>query len=169
MMMKNNSFALYQRGATLMVGLIILVITTLMVISGFTLSGGNLAVVGNVQHRNEAIAAANMVIEQTIDLNLIAIDPANYPDTVMIDIDQDNVDDYVVTINQPICLKGTAIPVPLETSYGVNSQITSASDYQTLWEINVVAQNVATGASVTARQGINKRLSLAEAFFAACI
>lgn len=157
-----------QRGATLIVGLIMLTVITLLTISGFTMSGGNLQAVGNMQHRNEAIAAANMAIEQTININFSTIDPANYPSAVNIDIDQDNTADYVVNINQPICLKDSPAPVNLGSLSGVNSNVTNSSDFLTLWEINVTAQNLATGTSVTAKQGINKRLTQAEYLLSTC-
>ena len=48
-----------QRGITLFVGLIMLVLITLMVTSAFTLSTSNLKSVGNMQARDEAIAAAD--------------------------------------------------------------------------------------------------------------
>ena len=166
--MINYSFALYQRGATLMVGLIMLVVITLMVISSFTLSGGNLTAVGNVQHRNEAIAAANFAIEQTININFAAIDPANYPSILNVDIDQDNTDDYIVNINLPICLKAGPAPVNVGALSGVNSNVQNSGDFLTLWEINVTAQNLATGASVVAKQGINKRMTQAEYLLSTC-
>ena len=55
-----------QEGATLVVGLIVLVTITLLMVSAFSLSGGNLKAVSNMQYRNEAIAAANMGIEQSL-------------------------------------------------------------------------------------------------------
>lgn len=67
--MKNMKNLYKQQGATLVVGLIMLVMTTLLTVSAFTLSGNNLKAVGNMQYKNEAIAAANMAIEQTIGLN----------------------------------------------------------------------------------------------------
>ena len=166
--MKNITSTAAQRGATLVVGLIMLTVITLLTISAFTMSGGNLQAVGNMQHRNEAIAAANMAIEQTININFSTIDPANYPSTVNIDIDQDNTTDYVVNINQPICLKYSPAPVNLGSLSGVNSNVTNSSDFLTLWEINVTAQNLATGASVIAKQGINKRLTQAEYLLSTC-
>ncbi len=46
-----------QRGATLIVALIMLAIITLVVIGGFTLSTSNLKSVGNMLVREEAVAA----------------------------------------------------------------------------------------------------------------
>jgi Tfp pilus assembly protein PilX len=55
-----------QRGVTLVIGLIMLVLITLMVISAFMLSNTNLKAVGNMQFRDEAIAAANVAIERSL-------------------------------------------------------------------------------------------------------
>jgi len=166
--MKNQHTLSRQSGATLVVGLIMLVSITLLMISAFSLSGGNLKAVSNMQFRNEAIAAANMGIEQTININFVAIDPANYPETIDIDIDQNNTTDYVVSIKAPLCIKATLAPVnPLALS-GINSNVTNSSDYLTLWEIEATAQNQATGASVVAKQGINKQLTQSEYLLSTC-
>ncbi len=166
--MKCQSDFSEQTGATLVVGLIMLVAITLLMISAFSLSGGNLKAVGNMQFRNEAIAAANIVIEQTINLNFAALDPADYPAAVDVDIDQDDTADYVVTIKMPLCLKATPAPVNLDSLSGVNSNVTNSSDYLTLWEIEATAQNQATGASVVAKQGISKQLTLSEYLMSSC-
>ena len=166
--MKNQHILSRQSGATLVVGLIMLVSITLLMISAFSLSGGNLKAVSNMQFRNEAIAAANMAIEQTININFVAIDPANYPETIDIDIDQNNTTDYIVSIKAPLCIKATLAPVnPLALS-GINSNVTNSSDYLTLWEIEATAQNQATGASVVAKQGISKQLTQSEYLLSAC-
>lgn len=157
-----------QTGATLVVGLIMLVAITLLMISAFSLSGGNLKAVGNMQFRNEAIAAANMAIEQTININFVAINPADYPTTVDIDIDQDDTTDYVVTLKVPLCLKATLAPANVAALSGVNSTITNSSNYLTLWEIEAVAQNGATGASVVAKQGIAKEMTQSEYLLSSC-
>lgn len=157
-----------QTGATLVVGLIMLVAITLLMISAFSLSGGNLKAVGNMQFRNEAIAAANMAIEQTININFVAIDPANYPTTVDIDIDQDDTTDYVVTLKAPLCLKATLASANVAALSGVNSTITNSSNYLTLWEIEAAAQSGATGASVVAKQGIAKEMTQSEYLLSSC-
>ena len=67
--MKHGGDFSKQNGATLVVGLIMLVAITMMMLSAFSLSGGNLKAAGNMQFRNEAIAAARIAIEQTININ----------------------------------------------------------------------------------------------------
>jgi|CXWL01.1.fsa_nt_gi stage V sporulation protein SpoVS len=166
--MRNECVLSKQSGATLIVGLIMLVAITLLMVSAFTLSGGNLKVVGNMQYRNEAIAAANIAIEQTININFALIDPANYPATVDIDIDHDNTIDYVVSVKLPICLRATlAPPDPLALS-GVLANVTNSSNYLTLWEIEATVQNQATGALVVAKQGISKQMTPGEYLLSAC-
>lgn len=166
--MRKEYFFLRQKGATLVVGLIILVAITLLMLSAFSLSGGNLKAVSNMQYRNEAIAAANMVIEQTININFAAINPADYPMSIDIDIDQDNTTDYVVSVKAPLCIKATLAPVNTLALSGINSNITNSSDYLTLWEIEATALNQATGASAVAKQGIGKQMTQSEYLLSSC-
>ena len=76
--------------------------------------------------------------------------------------------DYVVTIKAPLCLKATLAPISVDSLSGVNSNVTNPSDYLTLWEIEATAQNQATGASVVAKQGISKQLTLSEYLLSSC-
>lgn len=55
-----------QRGATLVVVLIMLVILTLFAIAAVNLSSANLKVIGNMQARTAADAAASFAIEDTM-------------------------------------------------------------------------------------------------------
>ncbi len=55
-----------QRGATLIIGLIMIVLISLIVINAFTLSSSNFKSVVNMQIRDEASAAANQAVEQVI-------------------------------------------------------------------------------------------------------
>lgn len=150
------------------VGLIMLVMITLMTVSAFTLSGNNLKAVGNMQYRNEAIAAANLAIEQTINLNYATIDPANYPAMVNVDIDQDNTVDYNVSIPAPLCIHAKPAPADLLTLSGVNANIQNSNDFLALWEIRADATSASTGATVIARQGITKRLTLSQFITSSC-
>jgi hypothetical protein len=72
-----------------------LVLLTLVVTTAFMMSSGNLKAVGNMQFRDEAIAAANMAIEQVISSDFTTL-PVNVP--VSVDIDQDGINDYQVAV-----------------------------------------------------------------------
>ena len=68
-----------QQGATLLVGMIMMVVLTLLVVFGIRSSNTNLRIAGNMQSQVEAGAATQQVIEQVIeqikvtdDLSLIA-------------------------------------------------------------------------------------------------
>ena len=55
-----------QEGATLLIGLIMLVLLTLMAVSTFNLGKGNLQIVGNMQFRNETVRTAEKAVETAI-------------------------------------------------------------------------------------------------------
>ncbi|MDO8437166.1 MAG: hypothetical protein Q7S69_03240 [Nitrosomonadaceae bacterium] len=154
--MKYQHFADSQRGVTLIVGLIMLVMVTLLVISAFTLSGGNLKAAGNMQFRNEAIAAANIAIEQTISGPFSTINSA---DSINIDIDQDNTIDYVVDVAVPVCIQAPPASADTAALSGVNSNISNMGNYLVLWEITATATSQATGASAVVKQGVSQRLT----------
>lgn len=90
-----------QRGATLVISLIMLVMITLLVVSAMNLSFTNLKVVGNMQSRNESMAAANSAIEQLLSSDF-SLSPV--PKTITVDIDRDGTTDYTVNIDAPTCL-----------------------------------------------------------------
>lgn len=97
-----------QRGAALIVGLIMLVLITLTVIAGVALSHSNLKAVGNIQARNEAVAAANRAIEAVVT-SLPATGPLVAPVATVsnVDINNDGTVDYVVQVAAPTCVRAT--------------------------------------------------------------
>ena len=56
-----------QQGATLLVGMIMMVVLTLLVVFGIRSGNTNLRIAGNMQTQAEASAATQQVIEQVID------------------------------------------------------------------------------------------------------
>ncbi len=66
----------HERGATLVVALIFLVILSLFAVSAYLFSTSHLRVVGNMQARNEGEAAAQVAIEQAISSPTFAQNPA---------------------------------------------------------------------------------------------
>ena len=147
-----------QRGVTLVVGLIMLVLITLVVSTAFMLSTTNLRSVGNMQFRDEAIAAANQAIELVLS-SPFTTDPAAAEQTINVDIDQDsNTDnDYVVSIATPICIRAVQ-----EASTAAPSSLTfiaPASNYRTVWDIDATVTDAASGASVRVRQAVRELLT----------
>lgn len=100
-----------QRGVTLVIALIFLVLMSLFAATAFKNSTGNLRIVGNMQSRQEAIAVAQQALEQTISSTYFTTNPANVAATpVRVDVDGDGTVDYTATLNpQPHCYRTKAI------------------------------------------------------------
>ena len=150
-----------QRGATLVVGLIMLVLITLLVTSAFTLSTSGLKSVGNMQSRDEAIAAGNKAIEQVVSSPFTA-SPAG--DTILIDLNNDGITDYVVTLNTPICVSVAEIPgttvAPSSISLGSTFNTSTSNLFETVWDLDAsVADPNGSGAAVRVHQGVRVLLT----------
>jgi hypothetical protein len=161
--MRRSASMRAQRGTTLVIALIMLGLITLLVTSAFTLSTGNIKAVGNMQMRNEALAAANKAIEQVLDTPFTTAPSAT---TVDADINNDGTTDYVVVINTPTCVSATlvaAAPVSPGMGSSVSLPISGPGDfYQTVWDLSANVTDPASGASVRVRQGVNVLLTQAQ-------
>ena len=155
-----------QSGATLLIGLIMLVLLTLMAVTSFNLGKSNLQIVGNMQFRNETVRAAEQAVEQAIST------PASVsmPSTASVDINGDGKPDVGVTITptlvQANIKKNSAIDltdpgqlgctVGQVQSFGIVGAATGNSlCASTLYDLKVVAKEAATNASVELHQGVS--------------
>lgn len=156
----------HQRGVTLVVGLIMLVLLTLVVTTAFTLSSINLRAVGNMQLRDEAVAAANVAVERLVSTDFTLAPVASTQD---VDIDQDGTFDYRVNVSKPVCVKAIGIKILPATDPDA-LKCTSGSlgvplCYETVWDISATVNSAtgvaaATGARATVKQGIKKRVNI---------
>lgn len=102
-----------ERGITLVVTLIMLVIMTLLAIAAINMSTNNLKVVGNMQLQQEATNAAQSAVNQILSKGSYLSDPTSAPTSV-------TVGNYTVAIVPP-CLKSATtlfesdFPKPLST------------------------------------------------------
>src|SRR5579864_9453925 len=110
-----NHFRTVQRGATLVIGMIMLVLVTLFVLAAINMSTLNLRIMGNEQSRNESIAAAQQAIEQVASTDFTT-NPQ--PVTVPVDINGDGTTDYSVAVATPTCLN--SVPVKQSALKPVN-------------------------------------------------
>lgn len=140
-----------QSGATLIVGLIMLVLITLIVLSAYTFSSSNLKSVGNMQIREEALAAANLATEQVIASSFTDAPTAK---EINVDINKDGINDYFVVVEAPTCIKALIASSPGNTQIGFNT----GSTWNTEWDINSRVTDTASGASVQIRQGVRVQL-----------
>jgi Tfp pilus assembly protein PilX len=143
-----------QRGATLIIGLIMLVLITLIVVNAFTLSSTNLKSVGNMQVRDEAIAAANRAVELVLSS---AFTNAPVAQSINVDINNDGTNDYVVVVAAPTCIRALAAAstAPSDGESGMST----GSTWNTDWDIDATVTDAASGASVRVRQGVRVLLS----------
>jgi type II secretory pathway pseudopilin PulG len=132
-------------GATLVVSLIMLVVLTLLAVTAIRMSNVNFRTIGNMQARNEAVAAAQQAIEQVISK------PANFTTPVAqqipIDINSDGVADYTVNVSAPVCLKEASMP-------GYSIDFAASAPKMVYWDIKAVVTDGRSGANVTVHQGV---------------
>lgn len=148
-----------QRGAALLVGLIMLVLITLMVTSAFTLSTTNLKSVGNMQAKNEAIAAANQAIEKVLGTPF-TISPT--AEDVNVDINNDVTTDYKVHIAKPTCLRASKNTSATVSSVSLGAAMSTVNEYNTLWDIEATVDDAKTGAKTVVSTGVNIQLTQAQ-------
>ena len=159
--MNTISFARRQRGViTIFISMIMLLLITILVATAFRLSTTNLRAVGNVQTRTEAIAAAEKVIEQIVveDAGLSGFQTAR---TENVDINQDTVTDYLVTVPVPVCVRATRANVTTSSSVTLPG-FSATGAWNTVWEITAIATDVASGTSVSVVHAIRYLLTEVE-------
>ncbi len=144
-----------QHGATLFVGLIMLVVLTLLVISAIRTSSTDLRIAGNMQIQEEARTAAQDAIDALInDNNFTTTDPA--PRTVYV-----NGTNYTVTFGTLTCNSFSAVSktdpnLPAEC-FGTTG---TTYCYWASWDIPATVTDPRTGASVTVHQGVRSLAGL---------
>lgn len=148
-----------QRGATLVMSLILLVLITLIVTTAFTLSTTNLKAVANMQARDEAIAAANKAVEQVFSSNFTA---APVAEAINVDIDNDGNIEYVVNIATPICIRATLDTPPTVSSVSLGTALSSVSTWNTVWDVEAEVEDNRSGARTVVNAGIRVTLSQAQ-------
>lgn len=150
--MRHRSFrgGLRQAGMSLVVGLVMLIVLTLMVVSAVRMSKTNLNVVGNQQARIEATAAAQQAIEKVIGSVSNFYTPA--AQTFSIDINNDGVADYTVQVAKAACLQMTAAD-------GYSVDFADSAPKDTYWDISAVATDNRSGTTVTVHQGARVRMN----------
>lgn len=140
-----------QRGViTIFIAMIMLILITLLVVAAFSLSTTNLRAVGNVQARDEAVSAAQNVIEQIIGEDIVLTN-ARVNDPV--DINGDGITDYLVNVPEPECVRATQVSTLASSSVTLPG-FSAVGSWNTVWEINAVATAADTGARVSVIQAV---------------
>lgn len=144
-----------QSGATLVVALIMLTLITLLVVNAFTLSSSNLKAVGNMQARDEAIAAANQAIELVVSSSFT---DAPLAQELNVDMNKDGTTDYTVNIALPKCVRAIEVPNPDKCEENLKA-LCAENNWYTEWDLQATVGDTASGASVVVHQGVRVKLS----------
>lgn len=145
-----------QRGATLIVSLIMLVVLTLLAVSGMRSSNVNTRIAGNMQVQEEAMESAQQAIEESIsNSNFTRVTPATQ-----------TVGPYTVTFAAPICQSATAVRkndpgLPADGSCLGNAGASYC--YWTTWEVAASAVDNKTGVTTSIHQGVSKLVGINDA------
>jgi len=137
-----------QRGATLLVSLIMLVVLTLFAVTGFNLSSVNLRIAGNFQAQKTMEAAAQQAIEEILST------PAAFGGGSR----NITVGPYSVTVTGPA--GGTTGPRCnyYVTAKGYTKKIGELTPEDTDWEFRASVTDNTSGARATIVQGVRIRL-----------
>ncbi len=173
-----------QRGATLVIALVMLILLTLFAVTALNTGTTNLKIVGNMQARSEAMGTAQQTIETVLSTPIFIVNPANAvinpcgaANTVCTDINGDGISDYTTRLTpQPSCVLVRPIKVVelnlantedlgcsagQAQQFGVAGGVTGDSlCANTVWEITAETTGVNSGAKVTVTQGIGVRVSM---------
>ena len=130
-----------QRGAVLLVSLVILMIIALFVVSSANMSSSDLRIVGNFQRK----MAISQSVQQAIEQVLSNVNNFNSPAAQSI-----TVNGIAVAVSAPACLGTTTA-----AGYTAVNDITL---YDTNWSVTATATDLLTGATATIDQGVRIRL-----------
>ena len=179
-------FAQRERGATLIVSLIMLLLITLLAVSSFVLGKGNLQIVGNMQQRNQAFSAAQGAVAAVISSTQFTATPGNAipanavpaycaggANTTCAAVNGSNNPDINVTVN-PLCDSIQPIPVTQLDYTNPNDAgclIGASQDFgvvgasnnnsmcsNSVWDIQASATDAMSGANYVVDQGVAVRV-----------
>ena len=177
-----------QEGMTLLMALIMLIVLTMLALTSFNLSKPNVQIVSNMQQRDEAIAAAQEVLEEVVSSIIFSKTPDhtlstpcdNDANSRCVDTNGDNVVDVRVRLTpQPNCIGSMGMrnstldvedpeevgciapkdPALSGTADAINDDSQCAN---TNWEITAVATDELTQSKVTIKQGLAMTTALTD-------
>lgn len=177
--MIKQSMPQQQRGITLPVALIMLIMMLLVAIVTFNIGRQNTMIAGNMQHKAEVLTSANEAVEEVISKtdfinNPSAALPGNRAEY---DINGDGTKDITVRLEPAPCIKkaqviknselsilnenDAACIVGASQNLGVEGAATGNSlCANTVWEITAVAEDNLTGAEAEVATGVGVRVSV---------
>ena len=172
-----------QRGSTLVIALIMLVVITLLAVSSLSTTNMNLKVVSNMQSRGEALHATQQAIETVISTPQFIANPANAllnpcgtANTLCTDLNGDGTPEYTTRLNPaPSCVSVKSIKASelnLSSAEDLGCSAGQAQQFgvagvasgdslcaNTAWDITAETSATASRTRVTVTQGVAVRVS----------
>ena len=175
-----------MQGTSLVVSLILLALMSMLALSAFDAGMVNARVTSNMQIRNEALAAAQHAVDQTLSSALFTTDPAAVAATsVPVDIDGNGDVDYSAVLSpRPRCYRSRIIPIGeldparsedlgcFASATSRNAGIETPSGFSsaggslcanTEWNVRAGVSDPRTSVSVAVNQGVGVRVSIVDA------
>ena len=168
-----------QAGTALIVAIVFLLLLSTLALTGLRSSTTNVQIVGNMQARQEAIAAAQMLIEQTVSTDEFARNPQGVyaAARVVTDFNGDGEPDATAVLAQaPLCLRARSVALidldpsnPLDAPCFASASLTNPGLVaaggapagslcaDTEWQLVARATDNRTGATATLTQGVTLR------------
>lgn len=171
-----------QRGITLVVALVMLVLITMLALSTFNLGKSSIQVVGNMQNRNEGIASSDQTLNEAISRATFTTTPLNaleapcdgVPNTRCFDLNGDGKVDVRTRLTpSPACIKARSIKnteLDLTKEDDRNCIVGSPGNWgqvggatgnsqcaDTTWELNAVSTDQVAETNVTVVMGVSLR------------
>jgi Tfp pilus assembly protein PilX len=178
-----------QKGVTLILSLIMLVLLTIMALSSFTIGKSSLQVVDNAQQQAQALNAAQAMLDQVVSTPMFAEAPGNVLDNSncpvgvtapansrCVDLYGDGKTIVVVAMSpQPFCTQvrpkqaadlvltdpeDAACTVEEKQQFGIEGVVSGASlCSDSMWELNAQATEQVSQAKAVITQGVEMRVS----------
>lgn len=163
-----------QRGSTLLVALVMLMLLTMVAISAMNATTSSIQIVGNAQFREESNAAAQQAIENMISSNFtaspaassvaVAFGAANYTaqvatPTCTSSIGLTNAELNPAIAADAVCLgSGAGGANLIMGASGVLSPTAQSWCYKQQWDIQATVTDSNTGANTVVHQGVFTRV-----------
>jgi Tfp pilus assembly protein PilX len=155
-----------QKGATLLVSLIMLVLITILAITAFRLGKGNLQIAGNMQSREQVLTDAQVILETTISnktfTNGSIISTTTGVNTTTVVVTPTWIASQTIPPSQLDISKteDAGCVVQASQQLGIAGETSSNSICSNqLWDLDALATDTVTNASVEIHQGVNLRSS----------
>ena len=174
-----------QRGVTLFFALVFLVLLTLLAVTTFNVGKSSMQIVGNFQHQDDVLKAAQQAIEEAISTTRVVLSPATIfltpcsaQNTRCVDLNGDGTNDIEVAITPtPTCVKAQAVKnrqlvITSATSPDLACTVSpppgtggvvalpSGNSFcaDTIWEVRAVATDTGTQAQTIVTEGVAVRV-----------